>query len=370
MNLTNMNRPLIFAALFPWATIAIGALITPRLTRPDLFFAVTVKPSFRTSETGNEILRGYKRFVMATALLALLPIGLIQYSPRLVLFSLLGPVVIELAGCFGAFLVARRRTLPHHVEPSTQREAELVPRHASLPGGMLAQAGPFALLVAAGFYLALNWQRIPERFPIHWGMDGKPNGWGSKNVLSVFAVLLIGAVICGLLGGIQYAVTHGVRRINSSGSAGQRETRFVRAISFFLLGMEYWLALMGLLSWLPLRTNLRTLPDMMWPIMIGETLIIATIFILAYRMGQGGWRLQTAGEKTNADAPPVGDRTPDECWKLGVFYFNSDDPALFVEKRFGVGWTLNFANAGSWWFLGGLLLFGAGSVIIAIFASR
>jgi len=39
--------------------------------------------------------------------------------------------------------------------------------------------------------------------------------------------------------------------------------------------------------------------------------------------------------------------TPDKGWR-GVFYSNSDDPALFVPKRYGIGYTLNFANPWSW----------------------
>jgi Family of unknown function (DUF5808) len=42
------------------------------------------------------------------------------------------------------------------------------------------------------------------------------------------------------------------------------------------------------------------------------------------------------------------DRTPDRCWKAGIFYVNPADPALFVEKRHGIGYTLNFGNPWSW----------------------
>jgi uncharacterized membrane protein len=41
-------------------------------------------------------------------------------------------------------------------------------------------------------------------------------------------------------------------------------------------------------------------------------------------------------------------RTPDRCWKAGIFYVNPDDPALFVPKRFGIGYTLNLGNSWSW----------------------
>lgn len=42
-----------------------------------------------------------------------------------------------------------------------------------------------------------------------------------------------------------------------------------------------------------------------------------------------------------------GERPPDEGWK-GIFYSNPDDPALFVPKRYGIGYTLNFGNRWSW----------------------
>ena len=35
-------------------------------------------------------------------------------------------------------------------------------------------------------------------------------------------------------------------------------------------------------------------------------------------------------------------------WKAGLFYYNPDDPRLFVGKRLGIGWTLNFARPVAW----------------------
>jgi uncharacterized membrane protein len=31
-------------------------------------------------------------------------------------------------------------------------------------------------------------------------------------------------------------------------------------------------------------------------------------------------------------------------WKLGLFYYNPGDKRIFVPKRYGIGWTLNFGN--------------------------
>lgn len=370
MNPTNLHWILIFSALLPWAAIAVAALITPGLTRPELFFSVTVNPSFRTSETGRDILRQYKRNIIIFALIALPPIAYLQVSPRLLMVGLLGPAFIELAGCFAAFLVARNRTLPHRVAQTSEREAEIAPRKASMPGGILGQVGPFLVLAVCAILLAVNWQHIPERFPIHYGADGRPNGWADKGIGSVFGVLLIGVLPCLLLFAIQYGITHGLRRINSSGSAGQRETRFVRIMSGLVLAIEYFMALlMGGLSLLVLRSNPQAPLPAFRPLFICEALIIAIVFALVYRTGQGGSRLPNGVEPARTDAPPVGDRTPDECWKLGMFYYNQNDPALLVEKRFGVGWTFNFARASAWWILGALLFFSLGGLIFALWTS-
>jgi len=31
-------------------------------------------------------------------------------------------------------------------------------------------------------------------------------------------------------------------------------------------------------------------------------------------------------------------------WKFGLFYYNKEDKRIFPPKRFGFGWTINFAN--------------------------
>lgn len=35
-------------------------------------------------------------------------------------------------------------------------------------------------------------------------------------------------------------------------------------------------------------------------------------------------------------------------WKLLVFYYNPDEPRLFVPKRTGIPFTLNFAKPAAW----------------------
>lgn len=70
-------------------------------------------------------------------------------------------------------------------------------------------------------------------------------------------------------------------------------------------------------------------------------LLIAIVLILF-------WHPQRSRATTNtfADRPrnEVIFRDDDRYWNGGVFYNNPDDPALFVPKRFGLGWTMNFGH--------------------------
>ena len=76
--------------------------------------------------------------------------------------------------------------------------------------------------------------------------------------------------------------------------------------------------------------------------------VAIVLVVVIGRLGQGGSRLAPATETEPGSNQPIGDRTADRYWRLGVFYVNRDDPAVVVEKRFGIGYTLNFARPTSW----------------------
>lgn len=75
-------------------------------------------------------------------------------------------------------------------------------------------------------------------------------------------------------------------------------------------------------------------------LLIGGLLIVLVLVLL--------WHPQRSRTKTSTSADrgrtDVVFRDDDRYWSGGFFYNNPDDPALFVPKRFGLGWTLNFGH--------------------------
>jgi uncharacterized membrane protein len=121
--------------------------------------------------------------------------------------------------------------------------------------------------------------------------------------------------------------------------------KFRRAVSAILLAAEYYLTIQA--SWIVLVPRHGVLARVgLLPLALVFALV--AIVVLA-RLGQGGSRMRAADDPRIVNsAVPIGDRTPDGYWKLGVFYFNPDDSAVLVEKRFGLGYSLNFARPTSW----------------------
>jgi len=87
-------------------------------------------------------------------------------------------------------------------------------------------------------------------------------------------------------------------------------------------------------------------------------LIFIIAGITAITTGQGGSRLKNETIETVKEM----NRDDDQFWKFGMIYYNKNDPSIFIEKRFGVGFTMNFANPIAIVLLVGLF------VLIGIFA--
>jgi len=324
--------------------------LMPRMTRPDVYFAVTVPSEFRDSAEGWSILKRYRTEVAIVSVLALLVVlspvrmGESKYS----LVATLGGFFLQGAGVFLAFYRARGRVLPHAVAPATIREAALEPRPARLPGGWLLQFPPFAVLAGTGIWLHTHWEQIPESFPIHWGANGQPNNWSTRTFTGVYGSLLMGVVLCASMGFLAYAFLRWSRPIQAAGAAGERERRFRKMVGSILVAAQYLLALQ--FTWIGLTplSNPQAGPPGIVPFLVIALGFVVVVVVVVMRYGQGGTRLAGAAASAAGGAAPVGDRTPDKYWKLGLFYVNRDDPAVFVEKRFGVGYTLNFGHPGIW----------------------
>ena len=313
--------------------IALAAISSaqPFLSRPELFFAVTVTAEFRHTEAARRVVRHYRFFGWSGTIVAVLLLWTGFLPPHIAVFVTLTAWVL-------AFLVARRSAWSHRSNPTSVREASLADRGERFPGGIALIAGPFVILALKAAYVHQRWDQIPERFPVHWGLNG-PDRWTERTALTVYGSIGSVALMCALMLAISYATLYASRKISTTSPAGESEHKFryISVLGLVVLAYAFAIVLP------PISGGLPEIPFA--PFVI--TAVVALFIGALIWLGQGGTRLRGYEPVLTASAPR-GDRTPDECWKLGMIYYNPDDPALVVEKRFGIGWTLNFGNRWCW----------------------
>ena len=92
-------------------------------------------------------------------------------------------------------------------------------------------------------------------------------------------------------------------------------------------------------------------------IILEPILLIICGFWIAYTTGDRN--KSSKGEKKSESDKKM-NKDDDRYWKGGLFYYNPQDPSIFVEQRFGVGWTVNFGNKTAMFsFIGFIILFPA-----------
>jgi uncharacterized membrane protein len=305
--------------------LAAVMLLVPHFSPRRFFFGVTVPPDFRGTEPARQALRSYHATVAAASLIAVA----LQWILPAVLP--LGPVLIATVAAV-AFVRERARVRPY-AAPSGPAVPDLEGEH--LPHWFALAAVPYAALLAVGIWLRTRWDEIPARFPIHWDLNGVPNGWSEKTVRGVYGPLMFGAGISLLILMLALGMFYGAR-----------PARIRKPMLGILISATYILAFaFSTAAMLPL-------------VRIKAVYLMVPIF--GYSLAVLIWSF-----KLNADNP--GEDTPDDHWKLGMLYYNPADPAILVQKRFGVGYTVNFGNH---WALLGLGVFAASIVSLMLLLPR
>jgi uncharacterized membrane protein len=322
--------------------LAVLFALTPRWTRPDIYFAVTVQTDFPYTPQARRILSRYCLEVALHNFIALALANLVGLERGRA--SLLG-LGWQIIGASWAVARAHRATAAYKTAPSPVREAALSARSHNLPGGWPIALCPLAFLTAAAIYAATEWDRLPRRIPVHWGIHGADR-WLDRTPANVFGFLLLLASTCGVFLLLSHGMLHWSRRISVTGERARDESRFRDGVVWLLIGLQYLVAVPAVL--------MAFWPEMpakwVWPSL--TLAVIALAVVRLTRIGQGGSRVADEIDS----GPPMGDHTPDTAWKWGLVYYNPADPALIVEKRFGLGYTLNFGNRWSWVLTAALLV--------------
>ena len=214
-----------------------------------------------------------------------------------------------------------------------------------------------AATAAIGFAL---YDKIPERMPMHWNIYGEVDRWANKSYKAILWAPLTQVFLMITMVFVYWSIGKSKQVIDPSNpeKSVEQNRKFRYRWSLFTIVMGLVLIIMfGAMQLLSYGFVKNSWIIVSLPVVSGLGIVIATI-ILSLTTGQGGSRLRVKSErKSDGTEEKVEIRDDDKHWKLGMFYYNPDDPAFIVEKRFGIGWTNNWARPISWVITIGFIVF-------------
>ncbi|MDB6353811.1 DUF1648 domain-containing protein [Trichococcus sp. K1Tr] len=223
----------------------------------------------------------------------------------------------------------------------------------------------FILLVTVAVTLYF-YDLIPERFPVHWNSSNEPDRIVDKTYVNVFMLPAIQLLMIPMMFFSHYSFIKSKQKISPylSDLSSKQSKLFRQAWSYYFLVVTVLTQL--LLSGIHFFSLFFADKGAQW--VIGMTIPFVVIIVgysvyLTWKYGQGGEKLflNEAGELPDE----VTEADEERYWKWGVWYYNPEDPSIFVEKRFGIGSTLNIARWQSWAFIAGLLAFVVLTIVLS-----
>jgi uncharacterized membrane protein len=359
-------------AVLPVVLIGFLSLLTPKVTPKTVQFGVRVPAERAGDPAVASAGRIFRTGIVAVTVVAVL-VGTFVETTRA---AVLAALPVETVGSAAVYLMARSHIAAakrdgRWFEGRTQvTVADTTLRTRPEPFPWLWTLPAVAVTAGTAIVGVIRYPHLPDRLVSHFDAGGHPTSYTGKSIGSAFALVLVQAGITALIVGLSVATARGKAHLDAHDPhAAERHRRFVAAMARCLLVLAAAADLSMFFAALALWKLAGSTG--FFPVLVVAPIVLATawLIVVTVRVGQGGSRLRfgttpTEGDEASADGgaatvvggaatvaggagargPGIVNRDDDRFWKLGLIYVNREDPAVFVPKRFGVGWTVNFAR--------------------------
>ncbi|MDO5033113.1 DUF1648 domain-containing protein [Corynebacterium sp.] len=344
------------------ATLGITWMLSMAPSIAALPLGVSVPPAHRDDPTVTAAVTAYRRWVWLFGVIATL---ICLAGPLFAAFSSL----VVTFGALGVYAVQRRRiiaakkeggwyngietAISARVSPSRNFDGIVQPSFPwiGLGGALLAIA--LSVLV-----IASNWDTIPQTFATHFDTSMQPDAWSEKSFFSVFGPTFVNTGLLFFMGlaawlGTKVKVNpRADRSIKGQVRTAALMSATTNSLAVLCLLTVTSLACLQLAILFPQYNGVIPVAIMalLFASVAGAIGMVAAILCAQTRIEE-----QLRGVHFPDEGTPSPDN--DEHYKWGMFYYNPEDPAVLVDKRFGAGIDFNYATWQAKAFLGGIAAF-------------
>ena len=193
---------------------------------------------------------------------------------------------------------------------------------------------PLIINLLVAIYTATQYNSMPDIIPTHWGFTGEADAFSQKSFFSVFGnvFMSIGVGIIIYISSVNSLKSRAKLNSDNINESKKAHLNYLNkiAFTFFILNLSCQVLFINILIATVNASNVNTY--IMWTATI--LLVVSSIY-QTYVYYKSPSKYKDAVYSVDDD---------DDNWIFGSIYNNSNDPSLFVQKRFGVGWTVNIGS--------------------------
>ena len=351
-----------------------GAILaaTPWFMKKGECFAVTIPESAQVDERFLAFRKRYAAAVLAVTLICAVALGVVSNVVlgkmssaadaaslnTILVAAIVATATIPLIVSFALMLHYRKKVKAIKREEGWRAETD---EAVALIGFEEAPVPPSLawnvvyvpiVLITLALGLAL-YPFTPDLVPTHIDFAGNVNQWTPKGPALIAFPLLVEVFMAACFIFSHWMTIRSKKDVDPARPAisAYAYGAFARAECILLLVSGSVLtAVLGIVIIL-MMTEILSMLVTIALIIVVTLVFVGAMIALSVVYGQSGSRLVKRLEESS---DIIADN--DEHWKAGIFYWNKDDASLFLPKRFGVGWTMNWARPAAWLIVGGFTL--------------
>jgi len=350
-----------FALVDVILTVIIGIMLSiiPYLTEKSIVFGVRTPPEYRNSEV---IIRSRKTYVVSVLIITLIlsAVQVFIIPQSFILLLSIFPL-FEVLSAFFVYLplhytIEKTKKSENWADKSNQSVSATFVSGKSNPFPWVYAVPGVMVLLAIFIIGIIDYSNMPQVLATHFGANGQPNQYSAKSIGTVFFTGFLGIGLTVGMTLLAYPISISSFRVDSSSNAAlERSVIFRSRMTRMILIMPVFIDLTMMIgefeTWGLIGHGQTTLILILAPIFAMLAFVLSVTLIT----GQAGSNLRTVSRAEGAPGTTghidsiksASTKDDDSSWRAGVIYFNKNDARFLVPKRFGVGYTLNFAHPGS-----------------------
>lgn len=337
----------LWTTLFTYILIYLAFIYNQKLSPLHCYFGIYMSDEFQHSSEGKAIFRHF--FTQSTLVFALsLVVSLtfiLTHHFTTGLFSLI--ILIQLSLYFVFYVLAYQKvrafkqTMPKTQDTFTKViiDTDFVALKLHLRKRYtLLYIVPLTLSLLTAIYLFGNYTNLPDEIPTHWNYLGQIDGWSAKSLFSVGSTVFSQLFFTGILA----FCSHSQWRTRSKGNQNSEAFKKGHLKYLSITSLSLYLLTLSFVIFMVFNAYATVNGTALSVIAISLTGLLPFIALIALMVAY--FKYERPSLHATKEHPQHLPEDDDQYWLLGFLYNNPNDPALFVEKRYGLGITINIGT--------------------------